>query len=128
MKLRTTLATALVLVATAAQAANVPLSTSYGTAAGCAAHAGAADAPDGDKTLISADDVRFEGNVCPYTNVTEAGEKAWQVKIACESGHDEVVRGTLELTESADGAALSVVLKDGNGPNGDFQPCDATDK
>ena len=124
MKLRLTLAAVLVAIPTAVLAASLPIAASYGTSAGCAAHAGAADS-SGDKVLISADDVRFEGNVCPYTNITEAGDKAFEVKIACESGHDEVVRGTLEVTESADGGKLTVALKDGAGPAGEFLPCDA---
>ncbi len=124
MKLRLTLATLLVVLPTAVLAASLPVASSYGTPAGCAAHAGTGD-NSGEKVLISAGDVRFEGNVCPYTNITEAGEKAWQVKIACESGHDEVVRGTLDVTESADGSKLTVALKDGAGPAGEFPPCDA---
>ncbi len=124
MKLRLTLAAVLVAVPTVVLAASLPLAGSYGTPAGCAAQAGTGDS-SGDKVLLSADDVRFEGNVCPYTGITESGDKAWQVKIACESGHDEVVRGTLDITESADGSKLSVALKDGSGPKGEFPPCDA---
>ena len=124
MKLRLTLASLLVVLPTAVLAASLPLAGSYGTPAGCAAQAGAADS-SGDKVLIGADDVRFEGNVCPYTNIADAGEKAFEVKIACESGHDDVVRGTLDVTESADGSKLTVALKDGAGPKGEFLPCDA---
>jgi len=124
VKLRLTLAAALVVIPTAVLAASLPLATSYGTPAGCAAHAGTGDS-SGDKVLLSPDDVRFEGNVCPYTGITESGDKAWQVKIACESGHDEVVRGTLDITEAADGSKLSVALKDGAGPEGEFLPCDS---
>jgi len=124
VKLRLTLAAALVLVPTAVLAASLPLANSYGTPAGCAAHAGTGDS-SGDKVLLSADDVRFEGNVCPYTNIAESGDKTFEVKIACESGHDEVVRGTLELTEATDGSKLSVALKDGSGPEGEFAACDA---
>jgi len=124
MKLRLTLAAVLVVLPGAVLAASLPLAGSYGTPAGCAAHAGTGDS-SGDKVLISADDVRFEGNVCPYTGITESGDKAWQVKIACESGHDEVVRGTLDLTEAADGSKLVAALKDGAGPEGEFPPCDA---
>jgi len=124
MKLRLAVAAVLVAIPTAVLAASLPVANSYGTPAGCAAHAGTGSS-SGEKVLISADDVRFEGNVCPYTNITEAGEKAWQVKIACESGHDEVVRGTLDVTESPDGSKLSVALKDGAGPAGEFLPCDA---
>ncbi|OEO29686.1 hypothetical protein VW23_002000 [Devosia insulae DS-56] len=125
MKLRSTLWALLVVLPTAALAASLPLAGSYGTPAGCAAHAGTGDS-SGEKVLFSADDVRFEGNVCPYTSVTASGDKAFEVKIACESGHDEVVRGTLDITESADGSKLSVALKDGAGPKGEFLPCDAT--
>lgn len=121
MNLRLFLATVMVVAPTAVLAASLPLSGSYGTPAGCATHADGG----GDKVLISADDVRFEGNVCPYTNITEGGDKAWQVKIACESGHDEVVRGTLDITESPDNSKLTVALKDGAGPKGEFLPCDA---
>lgn len=121
MKLRLFLAATLVVIPSAVLAASLPLAGSYGTPAGCAAHGDAS----GDKVLISADDVRFEGNVCPYTGIAESGDKAWQVKIACESGHDEVVRGTLDFTESADGSKLVAALKDGSGPEGEFLPCDA---
>ncbi|HEV2518401.1 MAG TPA: hypothetical protein VGV07_24355 [Devosia sp.] len=124
MKLRLTLAATLFVVPGTVLAASLPIAGSYGTPAGCAAHAGAADA-SGDKVLISADDVRFQGNVCPYTGLTETGEKTWQIKIACESGHEEVVRGTIDLTESADGSKLVAALKDGSGPEGEFLPCDA---
>ncbi len=119
MELRLFLAAALVVIPGTVLGASLPLAGSYGTPAGCAADAG------GDKVLISADDIRFEGNVCPYTNITESGDKAWQVKIACEAGHDEVVRGTLDITESPDASKLTVALKDGTGPKGDFLPCDA---
>jgi len=124
VKLRLFLTAALVIIPGAVLAASLPLTGTYGTPAGCAAHAGAADA-SGDKVLIGADDVRFEGNVCPYTKITESGDKAWQVQIACESGHEEVVRGTLDVTESADGSKLTAALKDGAGPEGEFMPCDA---
>ncbi|MBN9362869.1 MULTISPECIES: hypothetical protein [unclassified Devosia] len=124
MKLKLTLAALLVVLPTAVLAASLPITGSYGTPAGCAAHAGTAGG-SGEKVLLSADDARFEGNVCPYTSVSETGDKAYEVKIACESGHDEVVRGTLDVTESADGSKLTVALKDGAGPKGEFPPCDA---
>lgn len=131
MKAQTFLAAALLLCATGAEAASVPLAGSYGDEKGCAAHSGAQVSGGGTATLISADDIRFDGSVCPYTGVTEAAagaeEKAWTIKLACESGHDEVVRGTLLLTEKPESKSLSVALVDGAGPKGDFQACDSDD-
>ncbi len=71
--------------------------------------------------------MRFGGNMCSYTGVTDApgadGAKGWQVKIACESGHEEVIRGTLSVTEGPEARSLVVALVDGNGPDGEYEAC-----
>ncbi|MDB5541449.1 MAG: hypothetical protein JWQ89_3176 [Devosia sp.] len=121
----------MVLLTVAATAAELPLQQAYGTPNGCAVHAGgASQSGGGDNTVFTTKDIRFSGAVCLIssatadTSVTDGA--AWEVKVRCDSGHDDPVPGTLLIKEQQ--SAINVTLVDGEGPEGDFPACAAPTK
>ena len=110
--------------------AELPLTGSYGSPSGCALElGGASDASLTDTVAFNARQIRFEGGVCPITSVkdtiTATGEPGWEIGISCASGHDEEIRGTLNVAETADKTSLSATLIKGAGPEGEFPACAA---
>ncbi len=116
-----------VLPVAAAGAAELPLKGAYGTPAGCAAIAGAAQMP-GEATSFVAAEVREKGLVCTYTTIrdrtTDPAAPAYEVIVFCAEGHGSAVAMTLRLDERP-GDRLLVALLEGEGPAGEFPACPA---
>jgi hypothetical protein len=121
----------LLVLTVSVTAAELPLQGAYGTPNGCAVHAGGAgQAGGGDNTVFTTKDIRFAGAVCQISGATEdtsvTDGKAWEVKVRCDSGHDEPLPGTIKIKEQQ--SAINVTLVDGEGPEGDFPACPAATK
>lgn len=116
------LAVAGLSLASAATAADVPLSTSYGTPSGCAVGAGQTSSP-GDTTVVTAGRVRFDNMICPFTSASENSSGSWEVTLSCARGHDEELPGRIRITEDKAAGSISVELVSGIGPDGAFEAC-----
>jgi len=118
------------LLTSAVVAAELPIDHAYGTAAGCATAAKASDIPGGKVLAVTTEHVLSGEAVCPFLAVTDAtaddpANKAWEVEISCEAGHEEAVPGKLLVTHDTASDKLSLSVLDGEGPKGSLAACAA---
>lgn len=129
MKLVYSLACGLLLTSVVA-AAELPIDHPYGTAAGCATAAKASDIPGGKVVAVTSEHVLSGDAVCPFLAVADGtsddpANKAWEVEISCEAGHEEAVPGKLRIVHNAADDKLSLSVLDGEGPKGNLAACAA---
>ncbi len=119
----------LLVLASGAFAAQLPVDKAFGTTAGCALINRVNPTPAGERTVVQSSRMLLDGNNCDYTKIVDQGSTpqgghGWQVGVSCDAGHgEEPVDGNLRITEPDKGEALTVELLSGHGPSGTFAAC-----
>lgn len=118
------------LTSSVVMAAELPIEHAYGSAAGCATAAKSSEIPDGKVLAVTSEHVLSGEAVCPFLAIADgdAGDpanKAWEVDISCEAGHEEAVPGKLLIVHDAGADKLTLKVLDGEGPKGSLAACPA---
>ncbi len=105
-------------------AVDLPIAGNYGTPGGCAVAGGQSAEAGAEVTVFLTAEARFNGNICPYTDVSEvAGQSAWNVRLRCPIGHEDEVSVALTLAEDTAAKTITVETTEGDGPEGEFAAC-----